>query len=119
MLTFGEFVRGLRLKAGLTLRRFCQLIGFDPSNWSKTERGLLPPPKSATVLQEIAQVLNLNEESEDYKTLFDLAAIGQIPPHLVSSPRVMEKLPVLFRTIRGEKPARKELEDLIKILSEE
>jgi len=75
----GEFIRELRLKAGLTLRHFCQLTGFDPSNWSKIERGLLSPPKSKAVLIEIARVLNLTEESEDYKTLFDLAAIGQIP----------------------------------------
>lgn len=117
-MNFGEFVRELRLKAGLTLRRFCMLTGFDPSNWSKTERGLLPPPNSKAVLNEIAKALRLSEESEDYRTLFDLAAIGQIPSHLVSSPRVMEKLPVFFRTIRGEKPTRKELEDLIKILRE-
>jgi hypothetical protein len=31
----------------------------------------------------------------------------------------MEELPVFFRTIRGEKPTRQELEDLIKILGEE
>jgi transcriptional regulator with XRE-family HTH domain len=119
MLTFGEFVRELRLKAGLTLRQFCQYTGFDPSNWSKTERGLLPPPKSGTVLKEIARALNLNDESEDYKTLFDLAAIGQIPANLVQNPHVMEKLPVFFRTIRGEKPTKKELEELIKLLGEE
>jgi len=71
------------------------------------------------VLIEIARALNLTEESEDYKTLFDLAAIGQIPAELVSSSRVMEELPVFFRTIRGEKPTRQELEDLIKILGEE
>ena len=118
MITFGEFIRELRLKAGLTLRHFCQLTGFDPSNWSKVERGLLSPPKSKTVLIEIARALNLTEESEDYKTLFDLAAIGQIPADLVSSSRVMEELPVFFRTIRGEKPTRQELEDLIQALTE-
>lgn len=119
MLTFGEFARELRMRSGLTLRHFCELTQLDPSNWSKIERGLLAPPKSSAILNEIARVLNLKEKSEDYKTLFDLAAIGQIPANLLSTPRVMEKLPVFFRTIRGEKPTKKELEELIKILSEE
>ncbi len=119
MITFGEFVREHRLKARLTLRRFCELASLDPSNWSKIERGILPPPKSSTLLKNISMVLNLEEESEDYKTLFDLAVLGHIPANLLSTPRVMEKLPIFFRTIRGEKPTRKELEELINILSKE
>ncbi|MDI6698216.1 MAG: helix-turn-helix transcriptional regulator [Candidatus Saccharicenans sp.] len=119
MKTFGEHVRELRLRNHLTLRRFCELTRLDPSNWSKIERGLMPPPKSSALLMEISKILNLKEGSEDYNTLFDLAAIGHIPANLLSTPRVMEKLPVFFRTIRGDKPARKELEELINILSEE
>lgn len=117
--TFGGFIKKTRIKNLLTLREFCRKANVDPSNWSKIERGLFPPPKSKQVLQEIANILNLEEESEEYNTLFDLAAISYIPPDLISDRAIVEKLPVFFRTIRGEKPTRRELEELIKILKEE
>ncbi len=119
MITFGEFIKNLRIERRMTLREFCRAAKLDPSNWSKIERGFAPPPKSKVVLQGIAEVLNIEEGSEEYITLFDLAAIGHIPTDLLSDEQVLDKLPVFFRTIRGEKPSRKELEELIRIMREE
>jgi transcriptional regulator with XRE-family HTH domain len=119
MLTFGEFIRNLRIGKRLTLRQFCRSAKLDPSNWSRIERGLAPPPKSKVVLQEIAKILKIERESEEYKALFDLAAISHIPSDLISDEQVLDKLPIFFRTIRGEKPSRKELEELIRIMKEE
>ena len=119
MLTFGGFVKDLRIKKTLTLREFCRILHLDPSNWSKIERGLFPPPKSKKVLNELAKVLNLDEGSEDYATLIDLAAIAFIPTELLSDQQVIEKLPIFFRTVRGEKPNREELEELIDLLKNE
>lgn len=119
MTTFGEFVKDLRINKSLTLREFCRISHLDPSNWSKTERGLFPPPKSKKLLNELARVLNLDVGSDDYATLFDLAAIAFIPLELLSDQKVIEKLPVFFRTVRGEKPNRKELEELIDLLKKE
>jgi len=119
MSSFGEFARKLRIANSFTLREFCRIANLDPSNWSKTERGLFPPPKSRQVLEKIAKALNLSEDSDDYNAFFDLAAISYIPPDLVDDQQLVDKLPVFFRTIRGEKPSRSELEELIKILSEE
>jgi len=119
MITFGGFVKDLRMKKLLTLREFCRISNWDPSNWSKVERGLFPPPKSKQVLHEIALVLDLDEGSEDYITLIDLAAIAFIPNELLSDQQVIEKLPVFFRTVRGEKPNRKELQELIDLIRKE
>lgn len=119
MIAFGAFIKSLRIKNSLTLREFCRITKLDPSNWSKIERGILPPPKSKQVLEGIARILNLQEGSEDINTLFDLAIISYIPSELIGNQKVVDKLPVFFRTIRGEKPTRKELEQLIKILKEE
>jgi transcriptional regulator with XRE-family HTH domain len=116
---FGDFVKKMRIRNLLTLREFCRQADVDPSNWSKIERGLFPSPKSKQVLQGIASILNLKEGSEEYNILFDLAAISYIPPDLINDKTVLEKLPVFFRTLRGEKPTRKELEELIRILKEE
>ena len=114
MVTFGDFVKDCRIKQNITLREFCRLNDLDPSNWSKIERGLLSPPRSKQVLTAIAKSLNMSSDSEDFKTLLDLAAISQIPSHLLSDQSILEKLPVFFRTLRGEKPTRKELEKILK-----
>lgn len=119
MITFGAFIKSLRIKNSLTLREFCRIAKLDASNWSKIERDLLPPPKSRQILEGIAGILNLQAGSEDMNTLFDLAAISYIPPELIGDQKVVDKLPVFFRTIRGEKPTRKELEQLIETLKEE
>lgn len=112
-MTFGAFVKDARIAAGLTLRAFCRSMQVDPGNWSKIERGILPPPKSKMVLREIAATLRLADGSEEWYELFDLATISFIPRDLLEDRSVVEKLPVFFRTLRGEKPARKELEALI------
>jgi transcriptional regulator with XRE-family HTH domain len=119
MVTFGEFVKNLRIKRSLTLREFCRVTNLDPSNWSKIERGVLSPPKSRPVLEGLAEALDLAQDSDEFGTLMELAVIGHIPSGLVDDTAVLSKLPVFFRTLRGEKPKRKELEELMRILKEE
>ncbi len=41
---FGIRLRAYRIWNGFTLRSMCKLIKYDPSNYSKVERGLMPPP---------------------------------------------------------------------------
>src|SRR4030042_4730552 len=57
---FGTFIKNKRIEKGLTLREFCRKAKLDPSNWSKIERGIFPPPKSRPVLEEIAAAVGLN-----------------------------------------------------------
>lgn len=110
--SFASFVREKRIAAGLTLREFCRLTGFDASNWSKIERGLHAPPQSKKVLEEITQVLKIETECQDYKELMDLAALASVPEDLVE-PEILDQLPVFFRTVRGENPTEDELKTLI------
>lgn len=119
MASFGDYVKNLRIQNKLTLRAFCKQVSFDPSNWSKIERNILSPPKSKMILQEIATVLNLKTKSDEWNTLFELSAIGHIPKGLLDDSSVLEKLPIFFRTIRGEKPNRAELEELINLLRDD
>lgn len=118
MLTFGEFVREQRIQNRLTLREFCRRMNFDPSNWSKIERGSLQPPKSEVVLNEIAKVLKIGRESEQWFTLRDLAAIAFLPTNLINDESIVKKLPVFFRTLRGQSPTREELEKLLNLIKE-
>jgi len=117
-MTFGNFVKESRLKKGFTLRDFCRAMKFDASNWSKVERGVLMPPKSSRVLRKIAETLGLKENSDDWHSLFDLAAISFIPSGLVEDREVIQKLPVFFRTVRGKRPSLRDMKELIKKVRE-
>jgi transcriptional regulator with XRE-family HTH domain len=119
MKTFGEYIKSLRISREITLRDFCKIINVDPSNWSKVERGINPPPKSKEILEEIGKALNLDTTSEEFKSICDLAALSYIPKELISDKELLEMLPAFFRTSRGEKPLKEELDKLIKIIKEE
>jgi transcriptional regulator with XRE-family HTH domain len=110
--SFANFIREKRIASGLTLREFCRVNGFDASNWSKVERGLSTPPQSAKILKNIASSIKIQEGSQDYKEMFDLAALSGIPEGLIES-EILEQLPVFFRTVRGEKPSEEELKILL------
>jgi transcriptional regulator with XRE-family HTH domain len=115
---FGEFVKKLRAEKRFGLREFCIAADCDPSNWSKIERGILSPPQDGEVLDRIAIILGLSEDSEDRDLLFDYAAIdaGKIPPDVLADAELVKRLPVFFRTARGKKPDSAELERLAEIL---
>jgi len=113
MTRFGDFIKERRLAAELTLRQFCMKASVDPSNWSKIERGLGEAPKSNEMLDRISDVLNLAES--DRETLCDLAIVASIPRGFLEE-KVIEKLPIFFRTVRGDKPTEAELEKLIEVI---
>lgn len=112
---FGQYVKSLREKRSLSLREFCRLANLDPSNWSKVERGLLSPPRSRKVLNDIASVLLIPKDTEEWQTIFDTAAIGHIPVDLIGGEHVAERLPIFFRTARGAKLDPEALDELMKM----
>lgn len=114
MKRFHQFVQEKRMQKDVTLREFCRSAELDPSNWSKVERGIADPPKSKEILNRIAKTLKLNKEETE--ELMDLALIDSIPPDLRPSDDVLAKLPIFFRTVRGDKPTEKELRELIQKL---
>jgi transcriptional regulator with XRE-family HTH domain len=118
MKKLGEYIKELRIKNQITLREFCKRSGLDPSNWSKVERGINAPPKSKEVLEIIAKALDLTVNSSEYNQLFDYAMIDFIPTELAEDSNVLEKLPLFFRTARGEKPTEEELKELIKLIQQ-
>jgi transcriptional regulator with XRE-family HTH domain len=109
---FGEYVKNRRIEAGQTLRSFSRDAGFDASNWSKIERGVIPPPQDQEALNRIGVVLGLN--AEDCVELADLAAVarGQLPADLQGE-EIQAKLPAFFRAIRGQEYTAGDVEKLI------
>lgn len=115
---FGNYFKELRIKRRMTLRRFCEEFGFDPGNISKLERGLLPPPQSRGKLEQYAQALGLKKGTSAWYEFFDLAAAsrGQIPQEILKDDKLVAKLPVLFRTLRGERVPEEKLNELVEII---
>ncbi len=113
--TFGEFFKARRIQLGKTLRVFCEEHGYDPGNISKLERGLMAPPSSEDKLSEYSAALELKPKTTEWREFFDRAAAarGEFPADLVSDEELIGKLPVLFRTLRGERVDQDQLDDLI------
>jgi transcriptional regulator with XRE-family HTH domain len=105
---FGRFVKELRSRQRLGLREFCLAHGHDPSNWSKLEREVFPPPRDAQILRSLAKQLSLKEGSEDWLKFFDYAAVGagRIPDYILKDEELVDKLPALFRTLSTNNPFR-------------
>jgi transcriptional regulator with XRE-family HTH domain len=105
-------------QTGLTLRKFCLKHNLDPGNYSKLERGRISPPKSTEKLKELANYLNLTQESPEWYEFFDAAAAcnGKIPSYILDDAELATKLPLVFRTIRGEKVDSEKLKELAEII---
>ncbi len=118
VMKFGKFFKELRIDLNKTLRQFCFENELDPGNISKLERGLLPPPQSREKLEEYAKLLKIKKGSDEWYTFFDLAAAetGRIPDDLMEEKEIEDKLPIFFRTLRGQKVPNEKLEELIKKL---
>ena len=115
---FGDFFKAKRMDLEKTLRTFAMENGLDPGNLSKLERGILPPPQNRGKLEEYAGLLNLKEGTDDWYTFFDLAAAesGRIPDDILSDQRVMERLPLFFRSIRGNNITDEQFQKLIELI---
>jgi len=116
--SFGEYFKKKRLEQNLSLREFCLKYGYDPGNISRMERGLLAPPRNREKLVEYANALNLVEDSDDWIEFFDLAYAcrGEIPSEILKDEDLVKKLPLFFRTMRGEKLSDEKLKEIANII---
>lgn len=115
---FGNFFKKMRKGTDLTLRQFCKDNEFDPGNLSKLERGLATPPQSHDILEKYAKALNIQKNSDDWYTFFDLASAcsGRIPPDVMSDADLVKKLPLVFRTLRGQQIDEEKLDELADVI---
>jgi len=120
LLSFGENLRKLRLDANLTLREICKIVNYDPSNWSKVERGVMAPPKDFETLKGWARGLNLAVGSKEYNQFIDEARVAQgaIPEDMLADVNIIDYLPAFFRTIRNKKPTEEDIDLLIKAIKD-
>jgi transcriptional regulator with XRE-family HTH domain len=114
---FGGFIKQIRERQRLGLREFCLANGHDPSNWSKIEREVLAPPRDEEILGTWARQLGLKQGSDDWLKFFDYAAVdcGRIPDYILKDEKLVAQLPVVFRTISGQKSSGGDFEKLVEL----
>lgn len=119
-MNFGAFVKEKRLEVNFSLRKFCTIAELDAGNWSKIERGHLSLAIDQSKLEELANILKFERDSENWVKFFDLAAVakGKIPEHIYTDEEALAALPVFFRTASGKKPSNEELDSLISFIKE-
>jgi hypothetical protein len=100
---FGNYVKSLRIKQKTTLRQFCADHHLDPSNWSKVERDILPPPKDPRILELWAKYFGLRQKTEEWTRFMDGALIsrGEIPRDLLKNEGALSLLPAFFNAVRS------------------
>lgn len=115
---FGKSLKELRIHKGLTLRKICRLVDYDPSNWSKIERGIISPPSDEKVLRKWTRILGFSGNSKKNQEFIDEAKIAQgiIPQDILSQDNAVKYLPALFRTLRNRKPTKEEIDRLIELI---
>lgn len=117
-MTFGEFIKSRRREMGLTLRAFCEQNGYDAGNHSKLETGAATAPTDDTRLQELAIALGIVRDTDAWREFNSLANVsrGKIPTALLNDAEVVEKLPVLLRTLEGNPLASDKMDELVEFL---
>lgn len=107
---FGQLFGEYRRRSGQSLRAFALMHGHDPGNLSRLERGRSAPPKSQMLVAQFADQLGLVRESQEWQEFHDLAAAesGRVPEDILSDSELVEKLPLVFRTLRGARGASNE-----------
>jgi transcriptional regulator with XRE-family HTH domain len=115
---FGAYLKELRMQRRITLREFCRRASADPGNLSRIERGVWPPPQDRDILERYAKALDLEEASDAWYRFFDCAAAdcGIVPRDIMEDEEVVKVLPVLFRTLRREKPSEADLNRLNRLV---
>ncbi len=109
---FNDTVKALRLEKRLTLRDFCEQAGLDPSNWSKVERGINPPPGDVKTLERLAAFFGLTGPKK--LAFMDEAALqrNEIPADIADNVILRKALPAFFRAARGHELTEAELKNL-------
>ena len=109
---FSDMVKKMRIDKRLTLRDFCEQAGLDPSNWSKVERGVNPPPGDVSVLERLADFFGLI--GDEKLAFMDTAALqrNELPPDLAENEVLQRALPAFFRAARGHSLTESEMKDL-------
>ncbi|MHB1294392.1 MAG: helix-turn-helix domain-containing protein [Anaerolineae bacterium] len=110
---YGELVRSLRSQLGKSLRQFCLDNGFDAITLSRIERGI-PPEPSPDLAKCYARALGLEQGSAQWAEFLALEeAASSEPMPKIEEETLLRRLPLLFRTDKGEPVSGDKVDRLI------
>jgi len=115
---FGKLLYDLRIKKELTLREMCRKVSYDPSNWSKIERGKIAPPSDRKTLELWARTLGLKKDSKEFDNFIYSANVAQsiIPFDVMEEKELVAALPAFFRTLKNKKPTKEDVDKIIDLI---
>jgi len=115
---FGELLYELRIKKEITLREMCRKINYDPSNWSKIERGKIAPPSDKKTLELWAKTLGLKKDKKELDNFIFQANVSQgiIPFEIMEERELVAALPAFFRTLKNKKPDKEDIDKIISLI---
>lgn len=115
---FGEYFKELRIKKGLTLRKYCEKYDLDAAQISRMERDLLAAPKVKEKIKFYAETLGLKEGSSEWNEFFELASIsnGSFGVEDVKNPALLNKLPIFLRTLDNKNLSEEKLDKLLELI---
>jgi len=96
---FGQKLTLYRKRAGLTLRDFSKLVGYDASNISKVERGKLAPPAAGLVLRKWATALSLRTDTHEFTDFVASGLTARVNKHIRTDEEMEVLMPAFFRTV--------------------
>jgi transcriptional regulator with XRE-family HTH domain len=100
--SFGEHLRNLREKSGLTLRFVSEQIGIDTSLLAKIERNERQPTKH--VIKQVAELFKVDEKELQNDYLSDVIAYRILDEEAdVSILKVAEEKVIYLKTIQNGK----------------
>lgn len=115
---FGSLLYDLRIKKELTLREMCRRVNYDPSNFSKIERGIMSPPADKKILSLWAKVLGLKSDTKEFDNFIYNANVAQgiIPSEIMEEKELVANLPAFFRTLKNKKPTKDDMDKIIRFI---
>ena len=108
---FGDYLKELRLDAGFGLRKFANLIEMPASNLSAIEHGRRKMSNEKLFLA--AQVLGLENGTDEWNRLFDLSSQTDQLPADVEQIANRGFIPALLRTIDNKQLTEADIQKLI------
>jgi transcriptional regulator with XRE-family HTH domain len=115
---FGKLLYDLRIKKEITLREMCRKVNYDPSNWSKIERGKIAPPSDKETLELWAKTLGLRKDKKEFNDFVYNANVAQgiIPLDVMDEKELVAALPAFFRTLKNRKPNKEDVDKIISLI---
>lgn len=115
---FSKLLYELRIEKKFTLREMCRKVNYDPSNWSKIERGKIAPPSERKTLELWARTLGLKKESKEFDSFIYNANVAQsiIPFEIMQEKELVAALPAFFRTLKNKKPTKGDIDKIIDLI---